>query len=213
MEIVSAIPNQKTTPPAQKETPAPKPRFISVLIGILLLALFGVGGFLLGRQSAQPKSTLTTAQITSMPSENPKHEEETLEIPTATPTPNPTADWETYENNDFSFKYPQSWTVESHRITGTNPNVIISIVGKDSTLMNECMKLYETKRNNNLVIKKFSRVATGEMCATNDSSQREIWIIPSEESYSPGISYTYSTKDNPEAEEIFNLLLSTFKFD
>jgi len=36
--------------------------------------------------------------------------------------------------------------------------------------------------------------------------------VPTEKDYSPGISYTYSAKDNPEAEEIFDLILSTFKF-
>jgi len=124
----------------------------------------------------------------------------------------PTANWKTYTNNELSFKYPPSWTAETHRIIANNPNIVIYIAAGGSTLMNECMKLEKIEKKDNLVIKKFAGITAGEMCSTNDVNSREIWIIPSENAYSPGISYNYSTKDNPQAEDLFDLILSTFKF-
>jgi len=205
-------PEKEFSPSPSQTIPDSKSKFSLILVGVLLLALGGVGGFLLGRQSLQPKST-TTAQVTPLPSETPV-EEKTVETPptTPTPTPDPTAEWKTYENRDLSFKYPSAQTIEPYRIIGVDPNFIIYIASEDSPLTNECMKLDEIEKKNNLVIKKFSRVTTGEMCSTNDSNPREIWVVPTEKDYSPGISYTYSAKDNPEAEEIFDLILSTFKF-
>ena len=209
MEENISQPEKKFSPSPSQTIPDSKSKLSLILVGILLLALGGVGGFLLGRQSLQPKST-TTAQVTPLPSETPVAERVT-ETPSA--TPNPTAEWKTYENSDLSFKYPPAQTVEPYRIIGVNPNFIIYIASKDSSpLMNECMKIDEIEKKNNLVIKKFSRVTTGEMCSTNDSNPREIWIVPTEEDFLPGIAYVYSAKDNPEAEEIFNLIISTFKF-
>ena len=131
---------------------------------------------------------------------------------TPTPTTDPTANWKIYTNNELSFKYPPSWTAETHRIIANNPNIVIYIATGGSTLMNECMKLEKIEKKDNLVIKKFAGITAGEMCSTNDVNSREIWIIPSENAYSPGISYNYSTKDNPQAEDLFDLILSTFKF-
>ena len=99
-----------------------------------------------------------------------------------------------------------------NRLTGENPNIVIYIATKESTLMNECMKLDATEKRNGFIVKKFSRVTTGEMCATNDPSPREIWIVPTEDDYSPGLSYSYTTKGSPETENIFDQILSTFKF-
>jgi len=210
MEENISQPEKEFSPSPSQTIPDSKSKFSLILVEILLLALGGVGGFLLGRQSLQPKST-TTVQVTPLPSETPV-QEKAVETPPTTPTPDPTAEWKTYENRDLSFKYPSAQTIEPYRIIGVDPNFIIYIASEDSPLTNECMKLDEIEKKNNLVIKKFSRVTTGEMCSTNDSNPREIWVVPTEKDYSPGISYTYSAKDNPEAEEIFDLILSTFKF-
>jgi hypothetical protein len=164
-------------------------------VALMVLALVGVGAYYLGFRK--------TASF-SAPEPTPTQ--------TPTSTPDPTADWKTYKNSELSFKYPQDWTTEEIRIIGTNPEVIISVATKDSSLMTECMKLDTTEKESKFVIKKFSRITTGEMCSTSDSSPREIWVVPTEDDYSPGISYRYTSKDNPEAENILNQILSTFEF-
>jgi len=74
------------------------------------------------------------------------------------------------------------------------------------------MQEMSTETKGNLFIKKFSRVTTGEMCATSDSTPREIWIMKSPSIYAPGVSYKYSSTEEPQAEAIFDQILSTFKF-
>ena len=125
----------------------------------------------------------------------------------------PTTNWKIYSNNELTFKYPSGWIIKNNQIfNDLGHNITIYIVSKDSTLMNECMKLDTIERKTDYVIKKFSRVTTGEMCSTDDPTSREMWVIPSENEYSPGINYSYTTEYNPEAEYIFKQILSTFKF-
>ena len=125
----------------------------------------------------------------------------------------PTTNWKVYSNNELTFKYPSGWIIKNNQIfNDLGHNITIYIVSKDSTLMNECMKLDTTERKTDYVVKKFSRVTTGEMCSTNDGTSKEIWVIPSENDYSPGINYIYTTEYNPDAEYIFKQILSTFKF-
>jgi len=172
-----------------------KKKILIGILGVLVFAGAVFGAYQLGQRQLYPE-----------PAEGP-----TPEV-VATPTPDPTANWRTYKNNELSFQYPEHWIIETDRIIGTDPNAVIYVVSKDSTLMNECMKLDTTEKKDGLVIKKFSRVTTGEMCSTSDSSPREIWVVPTEGDYSPGISYSYTIKDNPEVEDTFSLILSTFKF-
>jgi hypothetical protein len=174
-----------------------------ILVVFLIAILFSFAiGFFLGKSLNQTKAPLPSPVTQVSPTA-------TL-IPTA--TPDPTADWKTYSNDKLSFKYPPSWTIKANEIIASDPNIVINIATSDSILMNECMKLDKTEKRNNLIIKKFSRVTTGEMCLTDNPNPREIWIVPSESSYSPGISYSYSASSNPQAEELFYLILSTFKF-
>jgi len=126
-----------------------------------------------------------------------------------------TANWKTYRNNDLSFRYPQEWSVSSvsdYVITSDLQKISLIITPSDSTLMNECMQEISTETKNNLTIKKFSRVITGEMCATSDPTPREIWVMKSPTVYAPGISYNYSSLEGSRAEAIFNQILSTFRF-
>lgn len=127
--------------------------------------------------------------------------------------------WKTYSDKGIYFKYPAGWDISPYsnnsEITSTSPKINLDVASKDETLMNECMKKSSEKTKEGLVIKEFTRVITGAMCETTDSNEkdkREIWIIPTQDAYSPGINYQYSAAEAKQAEEIFYQILSTFKF-
>jgi hypothetical protein len=149
-----------------------------------------------------------------------RRKEQSVLTPEPTPTPSldETANWKIYRNEDLSFRYPPSWQLIDNNIEGYHPRVTIDVVEKDASfkesLFNECMYSI-TDVINGLIITRFTPVTTGDMCSTNESSrmeQRDIWIIPHEDVYSPGISFRYSAKEQNEAEGIFNQILSTFRF-
>jgi hypothetical protein len=68
----------------------------------------------------------------------------------------------------------------------------------------------ETK--NNLAVRKFSRVTTGVMCNTTDSTPREIWVTKTRGSSAPGMSLEYSSTESPQTEKLFGQILGTFRF-
>jgi hypothetical protein len=71
------------------------PRFILILIGLLLLLALLEGGFYLFKNQM---GTTTPPQKT----------EEANKV-VVTPTPDPTVGWETYIGKNFTFKYPADW--------------------------------------------------------------------------------------------------------
>lgn len=138
--------------------------------------------------------------------------------PTATPaTTQPatdlTANWQTYNSSDLSFKYPANWVRSDNlTITSVSPKIRLVIIPKDGTLMNECMKKTSTEIKKDYTLRKFQRVTTGAMCAIQDPTSKEAWIMPSPSTYSPGVLYDYSSTETTEAESLLDQILATFKF-
>jgi hypothetical protein len=195
---------QPTTPPMVPPVKPKKNIVLTVALILLFLIMAAALGYL-GYQNYQLR-----LQISNLSSNT----TQLLPTPTASPATNSgtVSNWKTYKNSDLSFEYPESWTLNGFQLQGNSPNIVVNIVTKGSTLMNECMKKDSIEDKGGFVVKRFSRVTTGEMCSTSDGTPREIWIIPSETSYSPGISFRYSENDSKKAEEIFTKLVSTFKF-
>lgn len=162
------------------------------IIVVLLLILVGAGAYLLGVQR----------RFIQKPSPS----------PAPTPTSDPTANWKTYISSDMTFKYPSNWTISGFVITSDTKKISIYIAPKDSTLMNECMQETSSAAGNGYFVRRFSRISSGKMCQTDDTTAREIWVIPTKSAYSPGIAFRYSSSDSVYAESVFGQILSTFKF-
>lgn len=180
--------------------------FLYVFVTLLIIAL-GIIGFLAYQNyQLQQKIAQVSATLSSLP---------TI-APTAVPTvvAGQTVGWKAFNRNGMLFKYPQEWVINtsSDIISSRVPPITLVAVPKDRTLMNECMDMISTSMVSDVVVKKFARVSAGEMCATDDTSSRQIWVVESEDSYSPGLSYQYSAQDSVSAEKIFDQILSTFKF-
>lgn len=185
---------------------------VLILVGILTIAAVVGGAYYFGYDHGWEKSVITSpspSDANPVPNSTGANREPTGSTETA--------NWKIYTNNGIYFKYPTDWSIAPYTsdtlITSNSPKIKLNIAPKNGTLMNECMQQSSIETKNNLTIKKFTRVTTGAMCSGSDSDLKEIWVIPSQDAYSPGISYQYSAAEASQAEQVFNQILSTFRFD
>lgn len=101
------------TPPVTKQTPpeAPKHKSLTLQIILFLILTLGVGAYFAYTNGYLEKFIPTSPTQTNAP----------IVESTPTPTIDPTADWETYinENAKYSYKYPPNWnaaTVKSGKV-------------------------------------------------------------------------------------------------
>lgn len=121
------------------------------------------------------------------------------------------ASLKTYAGNGLTFFYPTDWTQVGSVITSPDGKLTMTVASGGVGLMNECMALDSTQQTGEFIIKKYSRVSTGEFCATQDTTPRQIWVIADEESFYPGFTFSYSSVDSELAEKTFDQILSTTK--
>lgn len=125
--------------------------------------------------------------------------------------------WQVYSAKGMSFNYPPEWTDvygDSNTLavdSTTDPS--ITVIG-DGLMMGKCMKHDATENKDGLYIKYYSSVTDDEACnAPGNYYKRQIWITKSKDSDSgPGIIFSYTTKSENKSLEIFDQILSTFKF-
>jgi len=211
---VQAEPNPQPVPtpvttPAPPPPPPPKKsghNLLFVMLGVVIAFILGVGFDKYKIVSYIKRIPLPKIATKSTPKPTP-----ILKV-TPTPVASPTANWKTYTSTDLSFQYPPNWTLDGSLIASTSPKIRLVVIPKNSTLMNECMQQVGAMTTVSYVVKKFIRVTTGEACATGDPNPREIWVIPSINAYSPGISFSYSATEATQAGQLFTELLTTFKF-
>lgn len=99
--VAPQVSNISQTPPPQKRN---KSKMIYVLI-ILFSVLFLIAAVTLGMKFYNESNKETVL----------------ISTPSPTITPDPTADWKTYEGNGFSVKYPNAWD-KGTDTTSQNPN-------------------------------------------------------------------------------------------
>ena len=105
-------------PPVEKPKPKIKLPIIIVLFVIFLLIAGGAAAYLFILKPTPPEKIIT----------------EKMSPPTSTPTPDPTADWKTYENSEenYSFKYPPSLSIEK-----SHGNIILDVSNNEISIMSE----------------------------------------------------------------------------
>jgi len=214
----TTIPSTSTAPSQQPATPPissplpvsrPKERLRSwpfVILGIILAFFLGIGFDKYHIASYISKIRLPKLADKSIPKPTP-----TIQI-TPTPTASPTTTWKTFLSADMTFQYPPDWTLNGNLIATTSPKIKLVVIAKNSTLMNECMQQVGAMTQPDYIVKKFIRVTTGEACATGDVTPRELWIVPSINAFTPGISFSYSASEATQAGQLFTQILNTFKF-
>lgn len=128
---------------------------------------------------------------------------------------NQTDNWNIFNNDEFSFKYPSEWQprTDGKVIISSTPKVILWTFGSDDPMYNECMQLDDSEVIGNLLVKSYSRVTTVEACSGGDMSEREKWIVRADgRGFAPGIQYFYKNTESDNAEYYFDQIVATFKF-
>jgi len=124
----SAPENPPVQPPSPDQPPAVPPEPVSkpknwpaIYLSILLVAALSVAGYF-----AYQNSLLQNAQVPSTINAPTT----ALETPAPIPTVDPTADWETFKNTtyNYSFKYPQGFTVGQNGQNHPNPETVSHII-------------------------------------------------------------------------------------
>lgn len=196
-----------------------------ILVGIVILAMASGGAFYLGRQTSPKLSPVVTSTVSPSP-------KDASPVPTGTgETANPAtgeANWKTYTDlkNGFSFKYPASWinfkfknpttnieygAFSTEQVSDYNQLSDISII----VLVNpqEARKLSAIWKEIAVDGKQAGRQSFENMCPGSDK-YCATWsdtIIFKDKSLS--ISLTSRTLEAVQNnEQIFNQILSTFKF-
>lgn len=186
--------------------------FVIVSVGISI----AIGGYLLGVNKTQPQPIAQTSVV-----------------PTASPTPDPTANWKTYKNKEYGFalKYPQDFTIANDALpkvnkeTVANQNLEISneFVSENPKLTIWVNPLgfgltppdvaYELASNENKGIEISVRT---EVSQTQDNLNMDDKTVIVGKTVKLGVN-TYAfqfifEKNGKDYEPILNQILSTFKF-
>lgn len=178
-----------------------KSKGFAPIIILILLALVAGGTYYFGvLKNRSPLSPTPIASTNASPS------------PIAKPTVDPTLNWKKYTNPiiNFSFLYPNDWI----STPGANlhaPDNSISMWIQTKTGGMECSILIKSKTSTidgkSFDIQYFSGVDS-DIC----SNPNERIIYFGQQSPFFTITYLYNQNNQKRAEEIFDQILSTFKF-
>lgn len=221
----SEVQNQPTvTPQPINEQPVEpnnplKSKLLVVFLGLMALAaVIRVGVYFLEKQEPEQK----TAQVVTSP----------------TLTPDPTANWKTYENvgYKYSVEYPSTWEILKSSDTGASfrpidkkadfPNGVIGIDVRDKTNKDEILSLEEYLRqvvgdetSPSKTLLSLEQVGVGykvkwKVGAVGPYGKEEITTIAYFNLPGKLIEVYWINKEEQtkEYEQIFNQILSTFKF-
>lgn len=204
--------------------------FVPVIIVLVVLIGF-VGVYYLGRLNPKKEvsnptsSPVATVIDTSKPT-----------VPTTKPTTDPMANWKTYKNNKFSFKYLNDWDVYAPQIEGNALSLYIGpqeIINEIKTLFGrggfgggksltftisevDNMPVYQSDEFQNVTIRKtqvgganttkFETNVIQDMQGFNKGDKIETNVIPLADKYVVISLLDYQYKN------IYDQILSTFKF-
>lgn len=205
--------------------------FLPAIVAVIVLVIISVGGYFLYQKQIKPTPT---PQQTSQPTPSPT---DASGAPTGAAE---TANWKTYTNTDYNYqlKYPPTWKIETPSNTSGigKPTVYVNIVS-DIQFKNECcfpysigINVYEKSENKTIqelgqeIIKdfKYTEETLNDMkiYRTNSLSSQfgseAVFVKIDKNNYvSLALSPFNNDKPFPNQEdqyEIFNQILSTFKF-
>lgn len=206
-EITSSLNPQQSIKTSQL-TKIPKQKsYLPILLTALVLILSGTTVFF-AYQNYQLKKTKPN-QTQSIPTTS-------INSSTPIPSPNPTADWETYSNEiyNYSFKYPPFASVKESNFMGTIQSTTITL--NEEKFIDIYIQLTENWNgtdNANLKEKNYSVNGISALKESNSDShnppQQIIYFESNNIVYRIQLNYT----GEQEYADLFDQILSTFKLE
>lgn len=214
MDQPAQINSQPISPPAAVSPQPPvfprKSNKIPLILGLIILViLVGLGGIWLGRYVMNPQ---VIPEPTSIPLP-------TIEIsPTLIPTvpPDLTVSWKTYTNNfaNFSLKYPDTLTYTEKSFSDKEKQVVFKGV-EGSLTINMATSDYSPGWGGGCDEKDKKKITfignQVEVCL-NDNGMHELYTSHPSGNWNLNISATFLGSSPAKSQELFNQILSTFKF-
>jgi len=221
--IVQTPPPVQTTPPIQVPPPVIPPEvkksspLLIIAVVLVVVALISVAAYLIGTKFLSRKAVPTPTPVITL-------------APTA--TPDPTADWKIYKNSleNFSFKYPLTWTIDTKEEMGDerkeNIKVLLTkdqakimiyanMVGIGGQGQNYEGKPFVLDGNNLFLFRKLNTYDSTQTVGITDSLTESLGVFRvGGKTYSITFSYpiNYSQTEAGSIEKEFNQILSTFEF-
>lgn len=209
IKVQEPLPNCPVPPPCPV-VPKPKPgpvvlRIFLVFILALVLAfvILAASGLRIVRKESLLDIWLSSRKPMPIPAP-------TL-ILKPTPTPDPTASWKIYTDEElkFSFKYPEGWEIVSSdkEPSAENIDIFYQKIPLEQYFKSNPRKIDLTEKTDKIIDgETFTRVY-----GNKDKYQREFAIVSLKEG-TLAIEATVDLVDNQKQIEIFDQILSTFKF-
>lgn len=206
----------------QSSTEGNKPRSnnpLIALLSVLLLTSVLIAGFFAYQTQKLVKELSVVRTNVEVVEASPEPATSPITIATDKPSvssPNPTMNWKTFTNSDFTYKFPDTWSIGQggQALVADTAGAGATNFSKDMVMYNECMKLDKTDIVGDKMVKYYSYIYSGESCSNKaDLGNYEAWITKAGgDGFQPGIIYMYNTTSYPTSFTIFQQILSTFKF-
>jgi hypothetical protein len=185
---------------------SPRSKWKLILLAIILLLVVGSGAYYLGAK--QNKLIMQNQQKSVIPTI-------TQSIPTS--TPDPTANWKTYvdQNNTFSIKYPANWYVYEYKQGGgTSISDLPGDVAQNNSLKGHTSIIISDLLSSSPIFKdssskQFSVNSYTGLRRNQSSSPGSGEVV---DLYNPNGGNNVEITKNIDDNNMFDQILSTFKF-
>ena len=189
--------------------------FLVILLSVLLLLSVIIAGFF-AYQTQKLVKELTMLKTEPIPTPEVTMEPTTEPVATDSSEVDPTANWKTYINKDFSFKYPNDSSIKTDTILADGSvefsNFVFLLEKTDDRLVNYVNKLKDTNGaiSTNKMINKFEAIEW--IGSYKNAPTHYVSMLSNGSVFNFGITTDNMTQFVSTETKLLDQILSTFKF-
>ena len=210
--------NPVSTPVVTSQVAVEQPKqssFLVILLSVLLLLAVSIAGFF-AYQTQKLVKELTMLKTEPIPTPEVTMEPTTEPVATDSSEVDPTANWKTYINKDFSFKYPNDSSIKTDTILADGSvefsNFVFLLEKTDDRLVNYVNKLKDTNGaiSTNKMINKFEAIEW--IGSYKNAPTHYVSMLSNGSVFNFGITTDNMTQFVSTETKLLDQILSTFKF-